>query len=243
MSMPRELIVNVLTDRFRELCSHRFAKLIPAEFGEMSGFVARVRELYIDASAIESSEPSSSLTIANGWVQSDTDCLTALRQLALGEPLNLATSQQPSTIQFFEQLQSARTHPDQRFQLLANRYACPLNFAAPSEKNIREHLLERLMVQDRVRVEKGLLAGVHSNDLLLKLNLIAVYAPRSTDLRFLDALNYYYELLPANWRPHVQNNWLLVSYFALYARSLTAWSQEKDNECESASLQTPFRRH
>jgi len=46
-------------------------------------------------------------------------------------------------------------------------------------------------------------------------------------LRFLDALNYYYELLPTKWyvRADLQAA-LFASYFALYARSLAAWIRE-----------------
>ena len=60
--------------------------------------------------------------------------------------------------------------------------------------------------------------AVNSDDLLLRLNLCALYASRASDLRFLDALNYYYELLPAGWQPRGRNPWLLASYLALYAR-------------------------
>jgi hypothetical protein len=62
--------------------------------------------------------------------------------------------------------------------------------------------------------------SVDVNELLLLLNLCAVHACTTNDLRFLDALNYHYELLPANWHPASQHAWLLVSYFGLYARAL-----------------------
>ena len=65
--------------------------------------------------------------------------------------------------------------------------------------------------------------AVESSDLWLKLNLVAVYALRVPDLRFLDALNYYYELLPMTWQPQTQHDWLHISYLALYARALAAW--------------------
>lgn len=226
MSTQRELISNALKERFRELCDERLGNLAPTEFREMSSFVSRVRELFIGTALTELELPSP-LRVPNGWVKSDTDCLTALRHLALGEQLNLSTSQLPPVDSFFMQLKSARSDHERRFKLLTERYACPLNFAGAVDDDVREHLLERLMVQDRGRIEKGSIAAVDSDDLLLKLNLIAIYASLSTDLRFLDALNYYYELIPANWRPHAQNNWLLVSYLALYARALTAWSGRK----------------
>jgi hypothetical protein len=227
MSTQRELILKALTERFRELCDERLGNLAPAEFGEMSSFVSRVRELFIGTAPTELLELPSPLTVPNGWVESDTDCLTALRHLALGEQLNLSTSQLPPADSFCRQLKSARSDHERRFQLLTKRYACPLNFAGAGDDDVREYLLERLMVQDRGRIEKGSIAAVDSDDLLLKLNLTAIHASLSTDLRFLDALNYYYELIPAKWRPHAQNNWLLVSYLALYARALTAWCGRK----------------
>jgi len=58
------------------------------------------------------------------------------------------------------------------------------------------------------------------DDLLLKLNLIAINASVSPDLRYLDALNYYYELLPAGWYPESPQNWLRVSFLTFYARAL-----------------------
>jgi hypothetical protein len=231
MNMRRELIVNALAERFRELCDERFAGLNSGEFGKPSDFESRIREQFNGTAPQELptdlSKCLSPSTVSNGWVESDTDCLSFLRHLALGEEIRLTAGRQPPTTRFLQQLISARANPAQRFQLLTTRYACPLNFAGPSEQDIREHLLERLMVQDRGRVENDSITSVESNDLLLRLNLIAIHASRSTDLRFLDALNYYYELIPATWRPHAQHNWLLVSYLALYARALTAWVGRK----------------
>jgi hypothetical protein len=79
------------------------------------------------------------------------------------------------------------------------------------------------MTADRTRLEKDSSRAVDA-DLLLKLNLISVHASTTSDLRFLDALNYYYELLPATLYPESQHPWLLVSWFALYARALNSWS-------------------
>ena len=92
------------------------------------------------------------------------------------------------------------------------------------EETVREHVLERLMVQDRARIEQRSVKSVDSNDVLLRLNLIAIYAARSHDLRFIDALNYYYEMVPPNWRAEGHNNWLQVSYLSLYAQALISVS-------------------
>ena len=81
-------------------------------------------------------------------------------------------------------------------------------------------MLERLMVADRARIEQGSLHLLHADDLLLRLNLIAIYASLTADLRYLDALNYYYELLPADWSPATPHSWLRVSFLNFYRRAL-----------------------
>lgn len=134
--------------------------------------------------------------------------------------MQLEESPHPPGDSFFQDLDMKRRNPASRFQLLTERYACPLNFTLPAETEIREHVLTRLMVQDRTSVELGSVRSVDTDDLLLKLNLLAVHAQRASDLRFLDALNYYYELLPADWIPHARHGWLLASYLALYAQAL-----------------------
>lgn len=108
----------------------------------------------------------------------------------------------PVESEFFDALQASVRNPQRRFELLTTRYRHPLNVAAPLEHRIREHLLERLMVADRARIEQHSLHLLNPDDLLLRLNLIAIYASFTTDLRYLDALNYYYELLPPDWYPH-----------------------------------------
>jgi hypothetical protein len=75
-------------------------------------------------------------------------------------------------------------------------------------------------VQDRAIVEHDSPQGVDADDLLLRLNLISIHAASTTDLRFLDALNYYYELLPSKWSPESRHPWMWASYLALYSRAL-----------------------
>lgn len=245
MTTRRELISNALQQRFRELCDERIGQLAPADFGELSGFVTEVREQLAGASFGDVTRLP--FEGPHGEVASDSDCLSALRRLALGEPLTFSPAPGPQPQHFVEQLRMARSDPEQRFQLLTERYACPAGFAASDEHGLREHILERLMVHDRAKIESSSITAVDANDLLLKLNLIAIQAltapaippPHTTnasvtnDLRFLDALNYYYELIPANWRPQTPHHWLLVSFLALYARALTAWFLRY--ECEQAS--------
>ena len=76
------------------------------------------------------------------------------------------------------------------------------------------------MIADRSRIEQHSLDLMNADDLLLRLNLIAIYASFTTDLRYLDALNYYYELLPADWSPKSPHNWLRVSFLNFYLRAL-----------------------
>ena len=121
---------------------------------------------------------------------------------------------------FFDELQASVREPQRRFELLMTRYRHPLNVAAPPEERVREHLLERLMVADRARIERHSLEVLNADDLLLRLNLIAIYASLTTDLRYLDALNYYYELLPADWHPQSTHNWLRESFLIFYLRAL-----------------------
>jgi hypothetical protein len=107
------------------------------------------------------------------------------------------------------------------------RYAYPLNFTLPAEDLVREYILTRVMSRHRSLIEKGSFEAADGDELMVMLNLIAVHAARSTDLRFLDALNYYYELLPTSWFVRVQlQGVLFASYFALYARALAAWIRE-----------------
>ena len=142
-----------------------------------------------------------------------------MRLLAKNEELE-CIDVEPLDSSFLADLQAASKNLRYRFQLLTMRYLHPLNIAAPSEDEVREHLLERLMVSDRPRLEQGALDLLDANDLFLRLNLIAINASLSDDLRYLDALNFYYELLPANWSPEPAQNWLRGSFLTFYARAL-----------------------
>lgn len=128
----------------------------------------------------------------------------------------------PAPGEFLNQLKVKTAARESVFSLLSERYAWPLNFSFPAEDDIREYLLMRLMTADRARVESNSSGAVNAEDLLLKLNLISVHASCATDLRFLDALNYYYELLATAEFPESQHAWLLISWFALYARALNS---------------------
>lgn len=224
--MRRDLISNALKKRFRKLCG-RISTFAPERFGEMSPFVSQILEQLQNSTPDYFKEYLSAVSVPDGWMEAGDDCLSSLRRLSLGKPLQLRPAQPQPLAPFIKKLSAAARDPEHCFQLLTQRYSCPLNFVLPAEDESREHVLTRLMVQDRARIEKNSLEAINGDDLLLRLNLTALHASLVPDLRFLDALNYYYELMPANWQPRAQHDWLLASYFAFYARALTAWVSER----------------
>lgn len=223
MSTPKELIAKALSLRFRELCGERAARVAPETFGEMSAFVSRVRERLLKASPAEIKHPASETNVPAGWMVSQGDCLASLRALSTGEPSELQPVARPPLDAFLESLVASRKDPARRFSLLADRYRWPQNFSHAAEDEARELVLTELMVHDRRLLEKDSPAALASSDLWLRLNLCALHAARVPDLRFLDALNYYYELPSKERQPQTQHGWLLISYLALYARALAAW--------------------
>ena len=105
-------------------------------------------------------------------------------------------------------------------EVLCVRYRCPLNIGAESESEIAEELLRQLMVADRIKLEEQ--ADFEVDEVLLKLNLIAVRAWVCRDLRFLDALNYFYELPQRSLARFQRNPQLLAAWLCIYARLLSA---------------------
>ena len=209
----------------------RLASLAPEQFGQRRSFVAQLREQSAGAAvnAHPSSDRSSAFSRRNApgvWAVSEAGCLESLRAFCLGQDLCRGAAESPPIAPFLEALAAHRGQPALLFRFLVERYECPLNIAADAEQEIRERLLLRLMTSDRVRLEKNTPEGDESDELLLKLNLVAIYAARADDLRYLDALNYYYEVLPAEWIPSGREPWLLPAYLGLYARALAAWVKE-----------------
>lgn len=218
--MREQLISIALRQRWAELCEQRSRTLVPHKFVNAALFVSQLREQLLEQ-ASTSDSPLPDGRTRNLWLESDQDCLEFLRELSLCRSLQVREIPvKPSVNDFLEALEVHRPRPEQRFRLLSQRYKCPLNITLASETDILEYLLKRLMVQDRAVFERRSLSAWESDDLLLKLNLVAVAAASVKDLRYLDALNYYYEQLPAGWVPKGQQSWLLASYFGLYARSL-----------------------
>ncbi len=213
MSRRRELIASALRQRFGEVCE-RVTALPESDSAEIRQFADGVKR-QLRARQFGKWEPNSA------WLTSNLDCLSALRTVTLDEPLYATPGETPTLEDFAQKLRKAAGDAQLQVELLMARYCVPLNFLIAAEEPVREYVLERLMVQERARIEQHSVAAVSADALLLKLNLISIHASRTTDLRFLDALNYYYELLPSTWQPQSRYKWLLISFLALYARALS----------------------
>ena len=199
MSTRQQIIVNALRQRYDEVCSTA---------SQLSQFTAPGEKQFRTWKAPET------------WFEPVSDSLATIRALAADEQVECIEAAPPEESRFFVELQASIREPQRRFELLTTRYIHPLNVAASSEYSVRDHLLERLMVPDRSRIEQGSLHILNPDDLLLRLNLIAIYTSFTTDLRYLDALNYYYELLPSTWYPESPHSWLRVSFLNFYVRAL-----------------------
>ena len=217
--MNKELISTAVVRRLGEV-RERVNQFDPETFGDAGFFLTSVKEVLLaQPDRLSSLTPFSSPA---EWAAADTDCLTSLRVLSLHGPKTMPRAPHQSPGEFLNQLKRKTAAGEPLFGLLAERYAWPLNFSFPAENDVREYLLMRLMTADRARIENDSAGAVNTEDLLLKLNLISVHAATATDLRFLDALNYYYELLATTEFPESQHAWLLISWFALYARALNS---------------------
>lgn len=220
---PDPRIVQALRQRLGELCKTSADRIPPSHFGDQSPFAAQVKEILQSEKVSPWTEiPGTDLASPPRWIDCEDDGLVLLRRLALGEHLSVGfkdTSPQESAAVFLEGLHKNKS---EWFRLLSQRYRCPFNLRLDSEKDIAEFLLYQLMVPKRVKLDKGKLDSLNHDELLLMLNFVAVHAAGSQDLRFIDSLNYYYERLPVSWRPEGGHPWLLISFYALYARALAS---------------------
>ncbi len=220
---PDRRIAQALRQRLEELRTTSADRISPSRSGDQLSFASQVLEilqsekivLWMKNPPIDSSTPPS-------WIDSELDGFSFLRLLALGESPQTDfkdASPQESAEAFLKTLDENKS---ERFQLLIQRYRCPLNLRLDSEKEVVEFLLYQLMVPKRVKLDKGDLDSLNHDELLVILNFVAVHAADLSDLRFIDALNYYYERLPANWNIRGSCPWLLISFYALYARALAS---------------------
>ncbi|HEX8922106.1 MAG TPA: hypothetical protein VF766_11555, partial [Pyrinomonadaceae bacterium] len=223
-------------ERFEELLSNYIARSNTAACGP-ANFFRDVREKLSGLSVADFRRLIIYPRGLDVWLTSDTGCRPSLIAMSFGGSPELQRSAHPPVEPFLELLKAASADPERSSELLLERYKCPLCFTLPEEEKVREYVLMRLMTSDRAlaekalqakpdkddtRIEKDLLSMLEQQDVLLKLNLVAVMAARTTDLRFLDALNYYYELLPALMSRTGHDSSPLASFFALYAQALAA---------------------
>jgi hypothetical protein len=255
LNTRQALIARALRQRYKHV-GKTVESLIPGDFNAQEEFVSRAREFVrrngwsttlVDQFHL-SAQPQRSPRLGDDgsqgsspqtprergrytennqtlWFESDFDCLVSLAKMACGEDVGSKECSPPSGLDFLQTLREAARDSNESFRLLTTRYAHPLNFSQPPEQFVREHVLERLMVKDRARLERPS-AQTIDDDVLLRLNLIAIHSSLRSDLRFLDAVNYYFELLSAIAKPKSENNWLFVSFLTLYARALWIRSEE-----------------
>jgi hypothetical protein len=153
---------------------------------------------------------------AGQWTACDASLSECLMSIGLGEKIACHLSAAQPTA--FGRANLKKLSGVDRVEALCVRYRCPLNIGVESEA--AEELLRQLMVTDRARLEAE--AAFEVDDVLLKLNLAAVYARMRLDLRFLDALNYYYELPQRSLGRLRRNPHFLAAWLCIYAQLLCA---------------------
>jgi len=124
------------------------------------------------------------------WMNCDASFMDCLCAISLAGKVEYQPSDTPPSRLLPVDLNKLSS--SERVKALCARYRCPLNIGLPSESEVAEELLRQLMVQDRAKLEAG--GEFDVEVVLLKLNLVGIRAMIMRDLRFLDALNYFYEL-------------------------------------------------
>ena len=151
------------------------------------------------------------------WLRSDIDFWDCLQAVALARRVEWRPAD-TSPPHFYLGSLKQLVGPE-GFKFLCARYRCPLNIAAPSEHEIAEELLRRLMVIDRAKIEAG--GQFDAEGVLLRLNLVGIRAMVACDLRSLDALNYFYELPRRSLIPLRVNPRLLAFWLCIYVQLLS----------------------
>lgn len=150
------------------------------------------------------------------WLECDADFLDSLQAVALGQKMECRPAAPPGYLAAAE----IRELPaKERFALLCARYRCPWNIGAPSEYEVAEEILRRLMVSDRAKIEKG--AEFDVDGVLLGLSLLGIRALVARDLRSFDALNYFYELPRRSLIRMRENPRLLAFWLCIYKQVLS----------------------
>lgn len=160
---------------------------------------------------------TSALPADSTWLNCEKDFWCCLSDIALAREIKRSPADERPARLLIGDLKKLSS--EDRFDLLCTRYRCPLNIAAESELEVAEELLRQLMVQDRVRLEAG--EEYDIDMVLLKLNLIGIHAILTRDLRYLDALNYFYELPRRSLTRMRTNPRLLAFWLCIYTQLLT----------------------
>jgi hypothetical protein len=151
------------------------------------------------------------------WMNCDASFMDCLRAIALGRNIEHRPSDTGPvglSLVSFNKLAS-----NQRSEILCDRYQCPLNIGLHGESDVAEELLRQLMVPDRAKLEAG--AEFDVDMVLLKLNLVGVRAMVTRDLRYLDVLNYFYELPRRSLTRMRANPRFLAFWLCIYAQLLS----------------------
>ncbi len=152
------------------------------------------------------------------WTDCDASFLDSLCVIALGGKVEYRPLDRgPAPLLPLELNKLSR---DERFYALCARYRCPLNIGVASESGVAEELLRQLMVPDRAKLEAG--EEFDADFVLLKLNLVGIRAMITRDLRFLDALNYFYELPQRSLARMRTSPRFLAFWLCIYAQLLSA---------------------
>ncbi len=148
------------------------------------------------------------------------DCDVYLRKMAENNRMELQNPQDSnlqSVHSFLEHLEQDR---DQAVSLLKKRFNFPWIISLDSEREVADWLLCQLMVTHRPKAEKKLFGRLNMEEMLLELNLTAIKAISSRDLRFLDSLNFYYEQLPLLEMGVKDEAWMYATFLGIYNQAL-----------------------
>ncbi len=190
--------------------------------------IQRANPLNAESPQDQSAHPPTTLALStpttflsdHNWMSCDRTPAETFATLSRGELPNIQRGQEPpeEATQWCDAMASA--NGEELMQGLLHRYACVLNFSQVTEEPIREWVLEKLMSPYRIRLHRGSLSSVEETLVCLMLNLVGVASLFDSDLRLIDALNYYYETLFPNAGLLSSNQEMTASFLGIYTQSL-----------------------
>jgi hypothetical protein len=181
---------------------------------QLGSNAARVVSVLSGQDAFHDWQPAATME----WQDCDANLPECLISLGVGEGIVSRPSTTKPTVLSCSDFKGLRTKA--RLETLCARYRYPLNIGIERESEIAEELLRQLMVADRATLEAK--AEFEVDDVLLKLSLTGIYARMKHDLRFLDALNYFYELPQRSVARLNHNPYFLAAWLCIYAQLLCA---------------------